>query len=82
MNKTPEPNVQIRAIVDPNPWDTPKNLPKLHPVGAMLLSLFLIAATLYHPALTPHSAYTVVLLGACILVLAAIVWLNMGEKKA
>ena len=73
MNKTPEPNVQIRAIVDPNPWDTPDTLPKFHPVGATLLSLFLVAATLYHPALTPHSAYTVVLLGACILVLAAIV---------
>ena len=73
MNKTPEPNVQIRTIVDPNPWDTPNTLPKIHPVGAALLALFVAAAALYHPALAPHAAFTAVMQGACILILAALV---------
>ncbi len=73
MNTTPEPNVQIRALPDPNPWETLQNIPKLPAAGTALLSLLVLAATLYHPALTPHSAYTVVLLGACVLVLVALV---------
>ncbi len=75
MNQSPTPRRHIVAIPDPNPWDSPQTLPRLHPLGAILLSLLLIAAAAYHPlttaALSP--VYTVLLLVAIAAVLLTLV---------
>lgn len=75
MNAAPRENppIQFRIFSDPNPWEADKPAPKLHPVGCILLSLFVIAAGAYNPLLTPPSFYTLPLFAVCLFVLLFLV---------
>ncbi len=75
MNATPRENppIQFKIFSDPNPWEGEKAAPKLHPIGCILLSLFIIAAGAYNPLFTPPAFYTLPLFVVCLLVLFALV---------
>ncbi len=71
---SPSPNIQIHLISERNPWEAEKDdFPRLHPVGAVILSLFLLMASAYHPALNPPAWVSFVLLAACGIALISIV---------
>lgn len=73
MNQKPLPNIQIKHIPDPNPWETLEVIPRLPVAGGVLLSLLLVACAAYQPSFLPQPAYTIPLLIACILALVTVV---------
>lgn len=74
MNATPEKkqSIQFKIFADPNPWEAAEPAPKLHPVGCILLALFLIAAAAYNPLNAPPVYFTLPLFFGCLLILFAL----------
>ena len=75
MNATPRTNqpFSFKMFSDPNPWEGKNAAPKLHPIGCILLSLFLIAAGAYNPLFTPPALFTLPLFAVALLILFALV---------
>lgn len=65
----PIPNVQVRHIPDPNPWETLESIPHMPTAGGVMLSLLLVACAAYQLPFSPPVYYTLPLLLACILAL-------------
>lgn len=65
----PLPRIKIEHINDPNPWETPDSIPRLHPGGAFILSLLVAACAAYQPPFRLPDIYTIPLLIACVLAL-------------
>ena len=75
MNATPKKpsTLQFKIFSDPNPWEAEKPAPKLHPLGCVLLSLFLVAAAAYQPLINPPAYFTLPLFCVSILILLSLV---------
>ena len=66
-----QPRVAFRIVADPNPWADVPTLPRLSPVGALLLCLFVAACAVYPTA--PNGVYTLIMLASCAAVYLGVV---------
>ena len=69
----PLPNIQVKHIPDPNPWETLKTIPHVSLAGGILLSLLVVACALYQLPFDPPVIFTLPLLVCCALALIGVV---------